>query len=234
VIHPLKGAVVGLALAGAIATGNSYRCYEYEASHFVVPRGSAFERVILAVPREWPRDEMHPLVLLFLDRGGRYRRMDQYLVCRWKETSGRYRCSGECDAGMIWLDRTMTLQLASTDRLELDEGDERSSDTGVDGREKRVQLRFGGTDRLKGRRVACPPCVERLYDSGRDGDGSDPLLFVCYRRKTTKNNSFRYEGCQLSARPCDAIGRKHFGHDENQDASYEDFLRCVDSAPRSR
>ncbi len=219
-----------IVVAGSLAVGGGYHsCYEYQADDFVLTPPLPYERIVLVVPRDWKRpNETHPLVLLLTDRSGRKERMSQYLLCDHNTTRGRYRCGGECDGGEVFVGEDMSLNLDTPYKLDLD-----IPTVGKYEEEKRTELNLRkGLSSAQGREVPCPLYTERLYNPERLGDKPDePLLNVCYTRKTTTKGHLRYHGCFMTTARCNAVHREHFGYYPSIDRAYAGFLRCVDSNP---
>jgi len=219
--------VLAVMMVSVVMAGEYYRCYEYRAGDFVMKQPSPYERVFMAVPKVWPKQEKRPLIMFFTDASGRHEKMSQYLGCIWNSTTERYRCGGECDAGEVMMRKDMSLSFDTDYKLEVDipvalyQEEERS---GLDLRQDVAMA--------KAKPVTCPLNVERLFDPIRDGEYKDgPVLHVCYTQKVSHAKTFSYGGCMMSLKPCKAIGKQHFGKYPNEKDTYNAFLRCVDSKP---
>jgi len=219
-----------IVVAGSMAMGGGYhRCYEYKADDFTLTPPQPFERMVLVVPKDWRGPETHPMVLLLTDRSGRKERMSQWLICDHNTTRGRgrYRCGGECDGGEVFVGEDMSLNLDTQYKLSVD------IPVGRDEEGKRAKLDLKkGIDSAQAHEVSCPLYTERLYNPERLGDKSgEPLLDVCYTRKTKTKGHAHYHGCFMTTSRCRTIHREHFGHYPDIDSAYAAFLRCVDSRP---
>lgn len=61
---------------------------------------------------------------------------------------------------------------------------------------------------------------------------SKELRYVCYDYKDQNVTNITYHGCERMNSNCKDAKRKHFGHYENEEQSYEALLRCVNSRPK--
>jgi hypothetical protein len=226
-MYRLRFIILAVVAASIATAGNYYRCYEYKANDFKVIPVLHYERVFIAVPKAWPKQEKRPLIMFFTDASGRHEKTSQYLGCVWDSTTERYRCGGECDAGEVMMRKDMSLSFDTDYKLEVDipvatyQEEERS---GLDLRQ--------GVATAKAEPVTCPLNVERLFDPIRDGEYKDgPVLHVCYTQKKSHAKTFSYGGCMMSMKPCSVLGKQHFGKYPNEEDTYNAFLRCVDSKP---
>ncbi len=219
-------ALLGLSVGSA---GSYYRCYAYTPADFKVKTTAPYERIVLAVPKPWPKETIQPLVMLFLSQDGRKMTMSQYLGCVWDSAKGYYRCGGECDAGEVMMGKDMSLYFDTDYKLEVDIEVEKYRE------EERAGMDLSpGTVRAKATPITCPLYVETLFNPLRDGQYNDgPLRNVCYDTKVKTMSGWRYEGCTLRNRSCHSIHKAHFGKYPSQDDAYQAFLRCVDSQPKT-
>lgn len=210
-----------------------YRCYEYSPSNFKLNPQVSYDRMILSVPKVWPKQETNSLILLFLDKDGREMKMSQYVNCKYGksiygESIDGYICGGECDAGQLFMKKDMSLSFPKEYKLSVDiEG-------GMNAVQERADLDLKkGIALANSHSVKCPPYVEKLFNPTRDGEhGGDPLLNVCYKKKSRKEGKIQYQGCFMSPKKCNSIGKEHFGHYQSIEDSYRAFLRCIDSGPQ--
>lgn len=60
--------------------------------------------------------------------------------------------------------------------------------------------------------------------------------YVCYTERFDKRTydrvSAQYEGCQISRKPCERQGLRHFGYYDSHHATKKAYKRCVYSKPR--
>jgi hypothetical protein len=221
--------MVGL-MSGLGAAHGFYQCYEYRSSDFKIETPISWQRIVMATPKVFPREEKYPNVLLFLDSSGRQVMMDQYLYCQWDANGSHYRCGGECDGGYVRMDKHHALFFGKGEILGID-----IEVASVSEEEERTALELRQwIGQAQAHSITCPPYVEQIFDPTRDGEHSDagPLTYVCYTDKKEQNHTVHYTGCSMEPRKCAEIGKKHFGHYPGDSNAYDAYLRCVDGQPQ--
>ena len=231
----LQIATVVALMSCLVVAQEYYRCHEYSKGDFTLNPKIAHSRVVMAIPKTWPKQERNSLILLLLDKSGRELKMSQYITCLYgKSIYGNnpdgYICGGEDDAGRIWMRSDISISFPKEYKLNVDIEQDRTREIA----RAAMDLKRGITS-AKASSVECPLYVEKLYDPTRSTEhGDEPLLNVCYDSKQSSKQQILYSGCFMSPKSCLAIGKQHFGHYENPESSYRAFLRCSDSQPRAK
>jgi len=223
----IKGLLVGASLVAAMSIEGAesyYRCQTYNRSSIRLDPPVAYERIYLAVPKRI--DDRHAMILFLTDAAGRRVALQQYLYCHPDGKGGAYRCGGECDAGEILITKNGDLHFGTEAPLELDIEKPDPMEE-----EDRSTIHPVGKDRISEAHPSpCPPVVVIFFNPVRDGeDASIRHPYVCYDRKS----GGEYQGCDFSTRPCERIGKRHFGRYPTESASHAALERCVQSRPRN-